>query len=308
MSEKRSIRCWFKDSQLLFGTLLFAVLLWQSCKNKEAEVPSYLYVDHFTLTTDFQTQGHNSHRFTDVWVYVNNTFAGVYELPARVPLVNSGTTVIQLFPGVRENGSTSNRVVNRLYNGHTVTLDLVPGKMDTIVPVTSFRSNANLVWIEDYEINAITTKRSNNSTSTDSLKLITLPDTNVFEPGANSQFTGYINMGTTTTGEIFEHITTSDFILPGAGEDVWLEMNYKGNTPFQVGIYAYKVDVIEQIPILYVFTKQDWNKIYINLKSETSALPTNTKVKLFFGILNTGEDPDFVPQLYLDNIKLGFLN
>jgi len=106
----------------------------------------------------------------------------------------------------------------------------------------------------------------------------------------------------------FEHYTIQKFVVPRFGADVYLEIDYKTNIDLQIGIYADKIDVYEQIPFIILRPTNEWNKIYINLKMETSSLPANTPIQIFYGFVKSEENTTLSPEVYLDNFKLNYLN
>ena len=296
-------------SRLSLVLFLISTFFLNSCKDKSAEVPSYLYIDNFELTSNYSTHGFPSHKITDVWVYVNGRFYGIYELPVRIPVIEKGKSTISLLPGIKENGSYQSRFVYRMLTGYEIERELTPNEMDTIRPKTTYRDNAKFVWIEDYESGVISTVPSSRQTSNDSIVFIDSFHPNAFRPaGINSKRTGYIRVNASATDVIFEHLTIEKFILPRLGADVYLELDYKCNVPLQIGLYAEKQFQIEQIPFILLNPTEEWNKIYINLKPETSEFPPSTPVQIFFGFLKSGTEPDKTVEVFLDNIKLGYLD
>ena len=63
------------------------------------EIPSYIYIDTFSLMTNYQMEGAATHNITDVWVYVDDNVQGCYELPATIPLLENGTHKLTLYAG-----------------------------------------------------------------------------------------------------------------------------------------------------------------------------------------------------------------
>lgn len=292
-----------------FVFILIASFSFNSCKDKSAEVPSYLYIDNFELTSNYSLHGFPSQNITDVWVYVNGRFYGIYELPVRVPVIAKGKSTVSLLPGIKENGAVQSRFTYRMLTGYEVEMELTPNEMDTIKPKTTYRSNAKFVWIEDYETGVISTVPSSRQTSNDSIVLIDSFHPNAFRPaGPNSKRTGYIRVEASNKDVIFEHLTIEKFILPRLGADVYLELDYKCNVPLQIGLYAERQFSIEQIPFILLNPTEGWNKIYINIKPETSELPPSTPVQIFFGFLKSGTQPEKTAEVFLDNIKLGYLD
>ncbi len=57
----------------------------------EEPLPAYIYIPAFELRTT-QGEGSASSAITDVWLTVNGEFLGAYELPARIPVLQTGWT------------------------------------------------------------------------------------------------------------------------------------------------------------------------------------------------------------------------
>ena len=290
--------------------MLGILLALTGCDKEEEDIPSYIYITKFDFFTDYTTEGPESSNIEDAVVIVNNKEYGTFTLPAMVPVNVSGSAEIVLLPGIRENGGSQNRKVYPLYEAYKTTLNLVEKNIDTLNPVTTYKDNVKFVWMEDFESNAKTMVPSINHKSTDSIQVIDSSNNEAFKAIYSSK-TAYINMGTTDTSneEIFEFRTFKDFAVPNGDNDVFLEFDFKTNTNVQFGIYADKTIIYEQIGIFVVSpTEGEWKKMYLNLNSETGVLNDGDKIQVFFGIYNSGVDPSFVPELYLDNLKLVHLN
>ena len=290
---------------LLSGGLLSLA----GCDKEEESIPSYIYITKFDFYTDYATHGPPSSNIEDVVVIVDNKEYGTFTLPAMVPINEKGTVDVILFPGIRVNGGSQNRKVYGMYTSYKTTIDLEPKLIDTLKPVTTYKSNVKLVWSEDFEDNGLRIRTSGNNSSEDSIQFIDSSSTEAFKSDY-SEFTGYINMNTTDSQEVLEYETMGLWNVPNGDNDVFLECDYKTNTNIQFGIYADKVAIYEQIGIFVVSpTEGEWKKIYINLNSETGVLESSDKIRIFFGVFNDGEKkPGFVPEIYLDNLKLVHLN
>ena len=79
------------------------MLLFSGC-DKEEQIPSYIYISEFVLYTKNTNFGSNSHDFVDAWVYANNKLIGVFELPATIPILESGSKQLTIIAGIRKNG------------------------------------------------------------------------------------------------------------------------------------------------------------------------------------------------------------
>ncbi len=255
-----------------------------------------------------ERQGDATSQITDGHVYVNGKFLGIYELPATIPVLDEGRCLISIFPGIKENGQEANRRSMRLFTEYETYVNLKPGLMDTVSPEATYRSQIHFDWIEDYENQNYTSVYSGGSNSKDSLIIIdrTHPDALQSE---HSQYSLKVRMEPSEEEVKFEHSSPEWFVVPRQGQDVYLELDYKTNIPLQMGIYADRKDLgyIEQVPFIILRPVPRWNKIYLNLAIETSYLPDNTPIKIFFGTVNSGKNPTFAPQFFLDNIKLCYL-
>jgi hypothetical protein len=117
---------------ICFGFLLF------SCKS-HVEIPAYVYVE----SVDFipaDEQGTSSFKIPDVWVTVNGTGIGAYQLPALVPVIAEGSTDLIFEAGIKLNGRTEWRPKPSIFTYHKETVHLVKGKIDTISPVFYYNS------------------------------------------------------------------------------------------------------------------------------------------------------------------------
>jgi len=279
------------------------------CDKEEEDIPSYIYITKFDFSTVYSNHGAPSSNIEDVVVLVNNKEYGTYTLPALVPINEVGSSDVVLFPVIRENGGSQNRQVYAMYTSSKTNIDLEQKLIDTINPTTTYKSNVKMVWQEDFEDVGSTIQASPNSNSEDSIQRIDSSSVEAFKSNY-SKYTGYINMQSIDTQEIFEYRTVNEWNVPNGDNDVFLEVDYKTNINMQFGIYADKQFSVEQIGVFVVSpTGGEWKKIYINLNSETGTLKDSDKIQIFFGIYNDGEkNPGFVPEIYIDNLKLVHLD
>ena len=100
----------------------------------------------------------------------------------------------------------------------------------------------------------------------------------------------------------FELSTDELSDLPQAGAPVYLELDYKSNTQFLVGVYVNFPQSVLQKDLLYINPKEDWNKIYINLTSAISEAVGANSFKVFISMQR-----DFAldtNSIFFDNIKV----
>ena len=87
-------------------TYLLILLVLSSCQKEDTGgIPTYLKIDNITLD-----EGNTTSNITDAWVYVNGQLQGVYELPAKFPVLEQGNTDIKVYAGIKNNGIAARRV------------------------------------------------------------------------------------------------------------------------------------------------------------------------------------------------------
>jgi hypothetical protein len=291
-------------NQLFKPLLLFVLALsFYSCDKEDEQVPAYLHITKFSFTSKVADFGLGTSDIIGAKVFVNGQEIGNFELPVTIPVLSSGNAIVEIFPNVKENASGSNQKYYKPYMSYIDTLFLEPKIIDTIAPKSTYRSNTNLVWMEDFEDQAISMVKSGYNNTNDSIVAIPTNTFGVDQPFSGSDYTGYVNIVSDSL-VIFERSTVNSFLLPNLGTDVYVEMDIKTNVPVQVGIYADNNITVIQSPVLVVTaTNGNWKKIYVNLKSETGDLTAGTKVRIFLGTYKeTGDTVD--KHIYVDNLKL----
>ena len=67
----------------------FIFFAFVSCK-KENLTPSYIKIN------DIELNSSSTEKITDAWVYIENQLQGVYELPAKFPVLETGNKEIRI--------------------------------------------------------------------------------------------------------------------------------------------------------------------------------------------------------------------
>ena len=284
---------------------MFVVLSTFSSCDTEEQIPSYVYIPGLDLETD-AIQGSNSHDIVNVWVYCDRILIGVFELPVRVPILESGDHTITVVPGIKKNGLFNKRVTYPFYTPFEEKLDLIPSAIDTILPIVNYRNNITFSWLEDFEDNAISLEKSGSNTTTDSM-FITQDSQQVFShDGEENKYSGQVNIP--SEFQIFENATVQLYDLPRKGVDVYLELNFKCNTEFTVGVYPVTGNFINGVPIVNFYSTVDdkgemqWKKAYVSLKEDINNPEyAGASFRVFFNAQTNGSGEK---QLFFDNIKL----
>ena len=276
--------------------LIISILGFGSCdKDVTAPLPTYIYIDSVVLKTNEYYQGAATHDITDFWVYAGGRFTGVFDKKKLIPILpdNNDETEIMIFAGIRENGIKSALNIYYLYKEYRYTLKYQPGIVDTLTPVFRYVDHAKFVFIEGFE----TTNIFNYDIDGDPATVIQRTNEDV----RSGQYSGKVVL--TKDHSIFGATTKLDYFgIPDKGNLTYLELDYKGDIPFIIGVSGkdeneqeYKQDII------LLKNKDTWQKVYLNL-TQTIQESALTSYKIYFSAIHN-EKAD-TSLLYLDNVKL----
>jgi hypothetical protein len=280
---------------ILLGILTISTLPIGGCDLFEEEpVPSYVYIDTIFLNTK-TGQGTNRHSATDAWVSVGPDLVGAFPLPALIPVLETGEQEVTVFGGILQNGIGATRDVYPFYTRYTVAKDLKPGGVDTIRPTVEYADDLVFLTMEDFEASNIISDDldGNNNTKvirSDSLAL-------VYE-GTRS---GHIVLS--GTDNYIEVGTNLFYEFPTTPERVYLELHYKNDVTFEVGIAGKSNNYFERFYKVGVIPSTEWKKIYVDFSNDVTSMITNSaeEFQIVFRALHAGDAP---ANIYLDNIKL----
>ncbi|MBO5810930.1 MAG: hypothetical protein J6R17_07900 [Bacteroidales bacterium] len=287
----------------LFIASMFALMTFSSCNNFEGsqEIPAYIHVDTFLLTTNYEIEGAASHKITDVWLYIDNNLQGCYEMPATIPVLERGKHKITIYPGIKLNGISSTRTINPFYKPYIIEeLELEEKVIDTIHPSTTYyskdESTLEFAFKDDFERQIFV--EDSNGSDTAIIRTDRDAPERWDDEFNNSHYSGYVWLGDTINNFCFTSTELRD--LPNQGNSIFLEIDYKCTEVFEVGLYA-KISQMEIIPLVYVNPSPTWNKIYINIGPSI----TDTKDAEYFKFYIAGMiDKNSEAEYYFDNLKL----
>lgn len=287
--------------KVIYLVLLVPVLL--ACEKFEGDqtIPAYLHVDTIYLESNpLLEEGYLTHKFSDVWVFVDDQVIGAFELPATIPILASGKHKLSLYAGVIYNGISGTRgqylfAKPRVYQN----FELVADSIITRNPTVSYYDNTQFLWVEDFEGSVSLQPTSNSDTTIQK-----------FYRESADEFLGLSSgMGNLDAQHtVWEVVTFNDesagFNFPAGGQPVFLEMEYNTNNYMVVGIFATELGSgITQHPVVVLKPSQgQWKKVYINLSPAISAFNT----KDFFNIYLRADKESSVdnPLILVDNLKL----
>ncbi len=284
--------------------VLFSTIFITSCHpfKGNQEIPAYLHVDTFLLTTNYGIEGAASHKITDVAVYIDDDYQGYYEMPATIPILERGKHKLTLMAGIKLNGNSSTRTVNPFYVPYIIEdYEFTEKVVDTVTPSTHYypidNSDIHFDWAEDFE-RQISFETPAYSDTTITRTDRDTPDVWKDKEG-NSHYSGYVWIEDTLT---FMITSPKIYGLPDQGNSIFLEMDYKCTDLFTVGLLA-KIASEDMIELVHVNPSEKWNKIYINLgPSITDASSSNPE---YFRVYISGAtEENTVAEYYFDNIKV----
>ena len=263
------------------------------------QIPGYVQIEDISVTTN-SGEGSNSDNISDCWVYVEDpelgfVLQGVYEMPASFPIVGEGNTPVRIQGGVRISGLSSTRQLYPFYRPYLDTVKLTPNGNAKIEPVVDYYPGVVFDWMEDAEDPGL----SMEATETSDTTLLRITGSEAFEGNASLAY--YVD----TANPLFFGVTVDEFVLPKGGRPVFLEVDYKCNYEWIIGLLGNTPNGVTDFIALTIRPKEEWNKLYIQLTNQVSAAGNldATSFKIYFASLL---NPDLQDEgyVYIDNIKL----
>ena len=288
----------FYTRYIHISILLAAMFALSSCgKTSPDDIPSYISVDTISLKVT-SIQGTASQKITDVWVWADNELIGAFELPAKFPVLKSGSSLLSLSAGIKLNGISETRVPYPFYNQINKTVELEQEKITSFGHMKfTYSDKTKFAWQEQFEYANI----SIDSTQRSEVNLVRtqLPELEANFPGESNKYAAKVVIPNDSL--VFECASHDAFKLPTDGTSVFLELNYRSNNPFTTGLFLNGY-VTSQRSVLVVNPSKTWNKIYINLTPTLSENSDITTFKVFFTAKKSTTDQQ--AEIYFDNIKL----
>lgn len=268
------------------------LLLAASCK-KDGPVPAYV---RFEEPRVVNTSGAEvSSKITDLWVFVNDQPAGVWQPHRPIPLLGQGPSRIKIVAGVRKNGITNARIQYPFYATWEQQVELRTGQTVELDPVVHYFDGLDY-WLSDFN----TGHRFDTLNCTATLVLAP-SDSTLVGQGANH---GRIELD--TEHAIYRGVNSGD-AFTNVGNVAFLELDYRSDTRLLVGV-RYKVSGVQhEVPYVYlhptgtVGAALPWNKVYVDLATPWAVNGAVDKRFYLQAELEGGATQGLVE---LDNVKL----
>jgi len=274
-----------------FLLFIIAIITLISCDKfgREESIPTYFTVDSLSFSSTYN-EGANTQNITDVWVNLDGSFIGVYELPATFPLLGEqGKHTIRLRPGIKKNGIDASRAVYPFYDSFLIDTNFIENVTIKLIPHFEYNKSTVFEWIEDFQDPGFTLDRTSNSDTT----LIRVTDTT----NTNNRLGAFF---LDDTHQQFEYISKNTFDLQ-AGQ-TYLELDYKNNQIFMVGLIVNNVSSQDDVDLILINPKDYINKIYIDLSYIISQNLGAIDYGIYFRAVK--QDDVDTAKIYIDNIKL----
>jgi len=273
------------------------ICLFTACDilDKDEDVPSFIYISEADLTT-LSEEGANTHDIPDVHVFADEQFVGTFELPANIPILAAGPTRLNISAGIKNNGISSRRIIYPFYAPINVEYDLIPGLVtpvdaDSSVTFSYFPTGSLTFFNEDFEGTGSSLAASEESIAV----LATTNNSNEVRSGFGS---GKILFN--EEADYFFATTTWNLVNLPRGRTMYLEVDYRGDQPLEVGIRSLN-PVMFNYFVLGMNPRTEWTKFYIDLTQIIASLVQTTSVQIYF---ESRKSPGAASgEIYIDNLK-----
>lgn len=281
---------------LKYSAVLSLLIAGYSCKKTFAPAEEAFFITAGDVKIDVQPgQGFGSHKITELWLYSNGIYRGAYPLGSKMPVIlKDGKATVDVFAGIMNNGIPETRLNWLLYEPIKFDTSLKSGENITRNFTFKYRSPVKFLWVENFELPGFSLVRSANS---DTTFKVNTNNSHVFEGNRSVEF------GLSGNSLIAQVESAASYSVPmaaGSG-NVYLEIDYKCNTEFEVGVVSNGLFT----QALVVSDKENWNHIYIQLSNAVNADPSTPFKKIAFRIRRNSSIGE--QKVYLDNVKLVYL-
>jgi hypothetical protein len=271
---------------------LFIPLLFLACSDDDlaAPIPAYITINEIKLNVK-QDEGTASAKITDAKVFINDKSIGSFELPATIPIQQTGEVNLKVRAGIFNNGQSNDRADYPFYTTYEQNLVLNPEQEIELKPEVEYFPGAIIgdPWSgEDFESGA-------------NFEYSPVSDTTfIREANPDDVFEGYYGLGYLEPEQDFFEAWTPTFSnIPRDGRAVYLEFNYKSTHDIVVAVFTN--NQTSRNSIVFFRSRPTWTKVYVKLSSVFSVLSGASNYNLTFGYKKAvGEEG----KLFVDNFKL----
>lgn len=298
-----------KSGKITSARLLFLLAsLTSSCSwlAPEEKPAAYISIDSIGLSVN-NVPFTESAAINDAWVYVDNKLIGVFELPAkRVPIPQLGKARLKILPGVVSDGVRNLRVWYPFFTAFETDIMLEKGQSQHFSFNTSYATDS-IVKIklppllhETFEggLSLAMVAKANSAG-----RFIRKEYTNAERYPGSGNYYGILEYSGLQDTSI-AIISTRSVVVERGRNTAYLELNYRCNVAFRVGILAEDVNGREAFVYdLSLRPTNTWRKVYVFLTDEYeraySVNLANPKI-----LLEADVPGNFESFIAIDNVRL----
>ncbi len=280
------------------GAAGFLLLLFLGCKDQPEAIPAYLEIKPFVVNAE---GGAAWQKITEGYVYVNREYLGAYTLPAIVPVLAEGESLIWVYPGVKKSGISATPDIYPFLLRSEHTLPLTGGQTTVVQPLTSYDPDSKFAWTFDRTtFDGGSSVVFKNRDSDDGLN---------FQISADDAIIGKSLLMQVDTAHPLMQIVSEAVTLPTDRSQVWVEMQYKNDLVLDVFLLGSNSDGSGETgqELIYLNPRASWNKVYINL-TETLLDSKKESYRLYFQLRlpkdSAGKYTQTSGKVYIDNLRL----
>lgn len=267
--------------------VFLALILW-ACGQELVTIPGRLIVSDIRVDTQIE-EGTRLQNISLIYGYYNGVFKGALELPATFNLSSSGVGEVLLFAGINENGIQSSPVIYPFFDPFQTTIELEAGQDALVTPRFTYQSEVKFRLIDDFEGGTLFTNDLDGD-----------PNTVIIAHDGLENQGGLIQLD---ANRPFIEVSNKTGLraLPIDGTPVFVELHYKSNIEFQIGLIGWSSTIPKSTNYkISIRPKAEWNKIYINFTPEIQ----NSQFEFYQLVLKADHDESLISsRIYLDNIK-----
>jgi hypothetical protein len=273
------------------------LLSFQSCElfDPSKDIPSYVSIDSIYLITK-PSEGSNSSKIKDAWVYIDNNLQGIYELPCTFPVLLSGTHSLDIKGGVLANGSNSVRTAHPFYSFYTESVKLIAGQKQYIgkngVIGVNYIPQAIFALNEDFENTGFRFTPTSGS-------LAVMTQTNISAEVFEGKKSGKVHLD--ASHYIFDAVSDK-MNIPINNNPIYVELNYKTENAVDLALRFENLGSTRELGIGGMYPSYVWGKIYFEISDLLTPYPSAKNIQL---MIHAKKDESLnQADLLFDNIKI----
>ena len=286
--------------------LLFGLIFLLSACVKNNPDPVWIEINEWQLEANpnaLEPAGELSENLSEAWVYINNEFVGIFELPCKIPVIYAGNQTIRIYPAILNNGISATKKIYPFVEYQEITAEFVANETITINPVTRYKASTKF-WIEDFEDPG--NKLEEDATSNAVLTTVLVAGSGIEQtPNLNGNNFGRIELTESLNKWIANSVDSDVLDLP-QGQEVYLEIDYHNTNRITTGLLAVSPTGTINNPNIQMNPQDDatveWKKIYIDMREIVSASSSGAYFLLSFQAYL--DDDETAGEINIDNIKV----